>query len=346
MSIRNKFHELRAKKAFSDFTGHKATKSERRELDDRDVTGFKMGPVVGIAYEAKRDGETAQYFHRFNKKARPDLVARDDGKKLYIAGGRYKVTDRGIEDMPHLFVVNPSPRSGKKKRRVSIRSRSASPMARPRRRRRVARRAVTVYNVNPSRRRRTRRRVASFLPNPIRRRRRRAMSTYRRNPSRRRGYRRNPSARGLAGMTFTKLIVPAIGIGMGAVASEIAMGYLPLPANLKTGVLRHVTKAGIGMAGGYALYKFMGQKKLGEFFALGALVIAAHDATKELILKFSPGVKFGAAYRAADGYGMYMPARGMGYYLPGQQASMGAYRPLNAGAPRFGESMTMDYSGV
>src|SRR5207249_11178912 len=61
----------------------------RRSSDLRDVTGWKMGPVVGIAYEAKRDGKTKQYFHEFKKKARPDLVAKDDGSQLYIDGGKY-----------------------------------------------------------------------------------------------------------------------------------------------------------------------------------------------------------------------------------------------------------------
>lgn len=350
MSITRKVHEWRAKKAFEDFTGHKPTKINRSELDGVDVTGFSLGRVVGIAYEAKRDGETAQYFHRFNKKSRPNLVARDDGKKLYIDGGKYKVTDRGIEDMPHLFVVNPSPRSGKKKRRVSIRTGGTGTMRRTRtRRRRVARRAVTVYNVNPRRRRR---RVASFLPNPIRRRRRRSVASYRRNPSRRRGFRRNPSARGLASMAFPKLIMPALGIGIGAVGSEIVMGYLPLPAQMKTGAMRHVTKAGVSLAGGYAIAKFLGQKKLGEMFALGGLVIAAHDVTKELILQFSPGVKFGSAYRGSDGYGQYLPTGGMGYYVAGQTmrrvgSGMGAYMPLSAITPQFaGGSGDADYSGT
>lgn len=299
----------RAKKAFSDFTGHKAVKLKRSRLDDQNVTGWKMGPVVGIAYEAKRDGTTKQYFHEFKKSARPDLVAKDDGSKLYIDGGKYKVTDRGIEDMPALFVVNPSPRAGKSKRK---------PMARraTRRRSTVKRRTrqVAVFNSNPVRRRRRRRAsVRSFARNPVRRRARRvgARRTVRR-------FRRNPSGRGVA-VNFGKMLMPAIGIGAGAVGTEIIMGYLPIPANFKTGVLRHVTKGAVGIATGMLLGKVFKQKRLGTYFALGAVAIAVHDAIKEVIVAKMPSVPFGM-YRG--------PIRGsLGYYSPAQvtHAPMGRY---------------------
>src|SRR5882724_6002410 len=116
----------RAVKAYQDFTGRRPAKVRNSRLPDNDVTGWEMGPMVGVAYEAVRDGKRQQYFHEFKKSARPNLVAQDDGKKLYIEGGKYHVTDRGIEDMPQLFVVNPSPRKGRTKRK-------ARPMARRRR---------------------------------------------------------------------------------------------------------------------------------------------------------------------------------------------------------------------
>jgi hypothetical protein len=311
--------ETRAKKAFEDFTGHKATKRRVSRLDDRDVHGWEMGPVLGIAYEAKRDGKTQRYFHEFKKAARPRLVAKDDGSKLYIDGGRYKVTDRGIEDMPALFVVNPSPRRGKGKTKTR-----SKPMARRRRKSAVRRRAtrqVAVFNTNPRRRRRRR---MTYARNPAPRRRRRVMRSYRRNP-----IRRARRAGGLGVLNFGKLVLPAIGIGVGAVGAEIIMGYLPIPANFKTGVLRHVTKGAVAVTAGMIISKFLKQKKIGNAIALGGVVIAAHDALKEVITQRLPGVPFG----------QYLPrgavGGGLGYYSPAgvvDYSAMGEYMPVVTGS--------------
>lgn len=313
----------RAAQAFADFTGRKPVTAKTARLDDRDVTGWGMGPVVGIAYEAKRDGVTKQYFHEFKKTARPNLVSRDDGKQLYIEGGKYKVTDRGIEDMPRLFVVNPSPRRGAKPKR--------KPMARRRRTatRRRATRQVAVFRANPVRRRKRRapmraRRRRSFMSNPVRRVSRRRKSSVRR-------FRRNPSVRGAA-VNFGKMLMPAMGIGAGAVGAEILMGYLPIPANFKTGVLRHVTKGLVGVAAGMILGKVFKMKRLGNYFALGAVAIATHDAIKELIASKASSIN-------TSGFGQYvrpLPRQfgGMGYINPAAASRLGQYvQPL---ASQFG----------
>lgn len=306
----------RAAKAFEDFSGHRATKIKTSRLDDRDVTGWRMGPVVGIAYEATRDGERQRYFHEFKKSARPDLVAKDDGSQLYIDGGKYKVTERGIEDMPQLFVVNPSPRKGKTRGKTMVRRRTAT--------RRRATRQVAVFRANPApaprrRRRKTAVRRSTFRANPAPRRSRR--------PARKsvvRRYRRNPSARGLAGgaVNFGKMLLPAAGIGLGAIGAEIFMGYLPIPAGLKVGVMRHVTKGVVGVGAGLVIGKVLRQKKLGNYIALGAVVIAVHDAAKEFIASKMPDVRMGQ-YRGAipSSLGGY----GMGYVNPAQLTTMGEY---------------------
>lgn len=298
----------RARKAYSDFTGHTPKSLYKDRLDDKPVAGYRMGSLVGVAYEATRDGKTEKYFHRFGKKARPDLVARDDGKQLYITRGKYKVTDRGVEDMPQLFVVNPSPRRHK----ISTVKRKPA-MAKRRRARRT--RQVAVFNSNPVRRRRRRRSVATYRANPIRRRRRIARASYRRNPSRRR----------LAGIggSLGKMILPAMGIGLGAVGSEMVMGYLPLPANLKTGVMRHITKGGVSIALGLLIGKVLKMPTLGKAFAAGGIAIATHDAVKEAITRGGPGIKFGE----------YLPrgaARGaLGMYVPPVRGSLGYYSPAS-----------------
>lgn len=324
----------RAVKAYRDFTGHEPSKVRVTKLDDRDVAGWKMGPLVGVAYEATRDNETRQYFHEFKKSSRPDLIARDDGRKLYIAGGSYKITERGVEDMPALFTVNPSPRSRVKPKR------KARPMAARRRRststRRRATRQMAIFRANPIRRRRRRRtavarprRARAFRANPIRRRRRRSVAVRR--------MRRNPSARRI-GSGVLSLAIPAMGIGAGAVGSEILMGYLPIPVAWKTGVMRHVTKGAVGVAAGMLLGKVFRMKRIGNYFALGAIAIATHDALKEAIASRAPGIPFGQYVNP-----LRSQFRGMGYINPAATARLAQYvPPLDS---QF-EGMSQAYDGA
>lgn len=334
----------KAAQAYADFTGAQPKGVRSARLDDKDVNGWKLGKAVGVAYRATRDGKTKEYFHEFKQTAAPDVVSRDDGRQLYFAGGSYKVTDRGIEDMPKLFVVNPSPRSKPKRKAPMARRRTAT------RRRRHAPRAIVVQ-ANPIRRRRRRARVSTrrraFRANPVRR------SVARRNPSRRRRVgvrrmRRNPSARGMGGgaVNFGRMLIPAMGIGAGAVGSEILMGYLPIPASFKTGVLRHVTKGAVGIAAGLLIGKVFKMKRLGNFFALGAVAIATHDALKELIASRASAINqtgFGQYRgRLPSQFGYINPARTrMGQYLPkplpsqfpGSFAGMSGDAPIPANAP-------------
>jgi hypothetical protein len=334
----------RAKRAFKEFTGHDATKSQVEKLDNNDVAGYRLGDVVGIAYEATRDGEKDQYFHRFKKQARPQLVSRSDGRQLYISGGKYHVTDRGIEDkeMPHLFVVNPSRR---KKRAKSTRARTRSGQFR---------KNPTKRKVAPAmakRRRRTRR--VSFRRNPVvvmrspTRRKRRGRAMVRRASGRR--YRRNPGRRlslgGRGGINVAKLILPGVMIGAGAVGVEVIMGYLPLPAVVQTGPAKYATKGVIAALAGWGIAKFI-NRRAGEAFAMGGIAIAAHDAIKSAVMGFVPNLKFGEYMQGYnwDKYGYNTPSMssmrspGIGYYSPGSTLNtMGEYMPGMAGGGQIFE---------
>lgn len=314
----------KAAHAFEDFTGRAPTKVNRAKLDSRDVTSWAMGPAVGVAYEAVRDGERAQYFHEFAKKARPTLVARDDGRQLYLVGGDYTVTERGIEDMPDMFIVNPSPRRGAaaKRKTMALPKRSRSGRFLKGGGNRKTRRAST------SRRRSAPRQVAVFAANPAPRKRRRAATSRRAKPKARR-FRRNPSGRKMLGGLGTMLI-PAAGVGAGAVGAEILMGYLPIPASWKSGVMRQVTKGAVGLAAGWAISHFLKQKKLGFYVMAGAVVIAVHDGIKELITARTPTIG------ARGAFGQYVlpmrsqfagAGRGMGYVNPAMTRSFGQYVP-------------------
>jgi hypothetical protein len=305
----------RAVRAFEAFKGERPARLRRSRLPDSDVTGWEMGPMIGVAYEARRDGKTERYFHEFKKSARPRLVASDTGRQLYIEGGRYSVTAKGIEDMPNLFVVNPSARTGRK---------GSSTMARRRRRRAPS--AISIFARNPRRRRRSTRarsRKTIFARNPSRRRRTRAAASparriYRRNPRRRaaasrRRYRRNPSALGGVGK-LSSLLMPAVFIGLGGVASEVACAYLPIPLAWKSGPMRYVVKAGLGVAVGLVIAKAFKQKRLGYYFAAGAVALATHDIVRAWMNANAPAV------------------RGLGYTNPASVVRFGQYGrqlPLN-----------------
>lgn len=317
----------RAKRAFEDFTGEKPDKVVKRRLDSGPVAGYRLGQAVGVAYEARRDGETAQYFHRFKKAARPELVVRDDGKQLYLTGGNYKVTDRGIEDrdnMAGMFVVNPSSRRRRKasptRRR---RTRTVTMRTNPVRRRRRAvhrRRAVTTYRRNPTPVRRHRRRRASVAVG-------------------RRRYRRNPSGGG-GKFNLMSTAFSGIMIGAGAVGVEVIMGYLPIPATWKTGPMKYPVKAGLAIGIGMLIAKMGGAKgrRVGELLALGGVVTAAHDMIKDTLAGALPGVKMGSYNWAPYGYNapLNQSFPRMGYYTAGQTAKgpgMGQYvQPTMAGA--------------
>lgn len=88
-----------ASKLIEDFSGHKARILGKVEFPKNPKTAIAIGNVLGISYETKRDGVKEQYYHRFTKRnSRPLLVVSHDGKQLFILGGEYTFTERGIED--------------------------------------------------------------------------------------------------------------------------------------------------------------------------------------------------------------------------------------------------------
>lgn len=88
------------------FTGHHGEVVAR--LDASRVRGvltrgkkavlIAIGTLDFVGYTTKRDGRIESYIHRFAKHARPLLATSHDGRHLYILGGGYKFTERGIVD--------------------------------------------------------------------------------------------------------------------------------------------------------------------------------------------------------------------------------------------------------
>jgi hypothetical protein len=57
-----------------------------------------MGTVEFIGYVTTHGGKTHLYIHEFAGGSRPYFCAGGKGRKIFIVGGRYRVTERGIVD--------------------------------------------------------------------------------------------------------------------------------------------------------------------------------------------------------------------------------------------------------
>ena len=60
---------------------------------------MSMGNIRFIGYDTTRNGKTELYKHDFAPGSRPVLCADGDNGQLFIIGGRYHVTPRGIVDL-------------------------------------------------------------------------------------------------------------------------------------------------------------------------------------------------------------------------------------------------------
>lgn len=83
---------------YKNFTGQEPefyTNVKKPELPD---VAFVIGPMVGVSYEATRDGITETYYHEFDKNCRPLLASTHDGRTIFILGGEYDFTEDGIVD--------------------------------------------------------------------------------------------------------------------------------------------------------------------------------------------------------------------------------------------------------
>ncbi len=88
-----------ASKLIQDFSGHKARIFGKMKFPKNPGTAIAIGYLLGLSYETKRDGVMEKYYHRFTRKvSRPLLAVSSDGKQLYLLGGAYNFTERGIVD--------------------------------------------------------------------------------------------------------------------------------------------------------------------------------------------------------------------------------------------------------
>jgi hypothetical protein len=90
----------RAADLYHDFTGHTDLKAVKIKAPTMPKAMLAIGHCDGVLYSTVRDGKAEKYIHRFRKDSRPLLTASPDGKQLFMLGGAYDFTERGIVDKP------------------------------------------------------------------------------------------------------------------------------------------------------------------------------------------------------------------------------------------------------
>jgi len=92
----------KAAKLYEDFSGHSAENIGKINVPSIPRVGVAIGVVDGIMYTTQRDGETQKYIHQFKSVDKPLFVVSPNGKQLFMLGGTYDFTDRGIVDKSDL----------------------------------------------------------------------------------------------------------------------------------------------------------------------------------------------------------------------------------------------------
>lgn len=186
----------------------------------------------------------------------------------------------------------------------------------PRKRRRKA--AKKVRRVK-ARRRRTR-------AAPVARRRRR------RNPIARRVHRARRRRRNPIGLNLNsvknQVMDAAYGAG-GAVVLDVALGYLPVPDSMKSGVAAPIFKGAAAIALGMVASKVV-SSSIAAKMTNGALTVMLHGILRETVGKALPNVQMG-------GWGDYgFETDSLGYYGSGENPALDEYMPdLSSGVGEY-----------
>lgn len=88
----------KAANLYERFSGHEAEECGRIRVPPMPKVGVAIGKIDGVLYTTVRDGRLEKYIHKFHAGDEPLFVVAPDGKQLYLVGGRYDFTERGIVD--------------------------------------------------------------------------------------------------------------------------------------------------------------------------------------------------------------------------------------------------------
>lgn len=225
--------------------------------------------------------------------------------------------------MPELLLVNPRHLGGAKKRKTVRRKK---PVAK--KRRSAAQKAATRKLVALNKRRRRNPVTAKRRPKARKKPARRTPSRRaRRAPARRRrrkGYGRNPA---LTMRSVQNQLMEAGTGAVGALGLDVIQGYLPIPANLKGGIVGTGVKALLAIGMGVVASNIkMVRGTTANRMVNGALTVVLHDELKKLTAQFAPGLQLGEYLSDDNGLGY----AGSGYnagYMDEDMPGMGSYLP-------------------
>ena len=79
------------------FTGHEAEPLAKVSAPKIPKVAAVIGTLDFVGYTTVRDGEREKYIHKFRQADKPLLCASPDGK-VFLLGGNYDFTERGIVD--------------------------------------------------------------------------------------------------------------------------------------------------------------------------------------------------------------------------------------------------------
>lgn len=192
----------------------------------------------------------------------------------------------------------------------------------------------TIVTVNPFMAKHRKRRH-----NPLRHARRAHYRAHNRMRRHRRHHQRMPNPFSVRGLTSQ--LTPALIGAAGAVATDVAMAYLPLPTTLQSGWANILARAAVAIGVGYAA-GMVADKRVGQEVGLGGLVVVGYSALKQALaptlgtsIKGLSGLAdFGdytpaySSYPIGSTYGMsgvgaYMRNPGMGAYMQPRLGSFG-----------------------
>jgi hypothetical protein len=88
----------KAIKLYEEFRESPARRGRVIEIDIPKIV-MNMGTVRFIGYDTTLKGKTDLRAHNFAPGSRPYLCVNPNTQELFIVGGRYHVTDRGIVDL-------------------------------------------------------------------------------------------------------------------------------------------------------------------------------------------------------------------------------------------------------
>lgn len=192
-----------------------------------------------------------------------------------------------------------------------------------------------ILLVNPRKRRTTRRKTTS-RKRPARRKVARRRSPVKR-VTRRRRRRSNPTMRGVQGQAMT-----AFNGAIGALGLDIALGYIPIPANLKAGPLGYATKLAGAVGLGVVAKNFV-KASTATKLTEGAMTVVIHSALRDTVQQFAPQIQMGEYMYPNESLGYYgsgwnpnYAADEMGAYFPSLDTdSFDMDQPMNAYADEF-----------